>query len=128
MQQPDTCHIVEYLFLLPDMTSFLKTINVSDYAWAVDDYNCGTCGHYADTFEQACALAFRLRAFFVVVLLLFLRVRVTYPYCCSTLSRKREFEYVLGLPARTYSHATLTSPLRQPTHLSAVHADGNQRE
>ena len=36
---------------------FLKTLNVSDYPWAVDDYNAGTLGHRTDTFPEACALA-----------------------------------------------------------------------
>ena len=36
---------------------FLKTLNVSDSPWACDGYNCGTCGHRANDFEEACELA-----------------------------------------------------------------------
>ena len=39
------------------MAGFVKTLNVSDYPWAVDDYNAGTIGHRTDTFPEACALA-----------------------------------------------------------------------
>ena len=35
----------------------LKTLNISDSPWACEGYNLGTCGHRADTFEEACALA-----------------------------------------------------------------------
>jgi sugar phosphate isomerase/epimerase len=41
----------------PRTRPFLKTLNVGDYPWAVDDYNAGTCGHRAKDFVESCELA-----------------------------------------------------------------------